>query len=76
MTRRFKRRILDEMGVDLGQFYHRLPDDTITKDPARALKAHTDGLDVHRVRRLDRARLGPLITEDWPANWPPFPHEE
>ncbi len=58
MARRFKRRLFEQTGLDLGRFYHELPDGKMTTDPQRAMKARESGQNVRRLPRLGEARLG------------------
>ncbi len=73
MGRRFKRRVFDYSGSDLGKWFFQLPDGHVTTDPARALEWRKAGQDVRRLPRLGNARLGSLITENWPDGWPAPP---
>jgi hypothetical protein len=76
MGRRFKPRVLEGTlppGSDLGKWYFQLPDGRVTTDPGRAVKWRKAGQEVRCLPRLGNARLGPLITEDWPDGWPAPP---
>ncbi len=80
MARRFKRRLFANTlsgGSNLGTCYHALPDGSkVTADPARAMQWRRDGLNVRPAPRLGHARLGPMITENWPDGWQAPPAKE